>query len=72
MMDVTDDGVLFKSYPRHSDCQQETDCISWELILQAANATDADRPKPADASPLPAAASASGASPASAPPSGAF
>jgi hypothetical protein len=71
MMDVTDDGVLFKSYPRHSDCQQETDAISWELILQAANATDADRPEPADASPLPAAASASGASPASAPPSGA-
>jgi hypothetical protein len=70
MIDVTDDGVLFKSYPRHGDCQQETDCISWEFILQAANATDPDRSEPAEASPLPVAGPTSTATVVSAPPSG--
>ena len=38
LLDVLDDGILFKSYPKHFDCQQETDHIPWALVERAAQA----------------------------------
>jgi len=65
LVDVLEDGILFKSYPNGDDGQQETDCIPWTLILQATNTTGPDPSPPAGPSPLFGADPAAG-SPASA------
>jgi hypothetical protein len=38
MLDVLEDGIFYKSYPKHCDCQQETDHLPWDLVEQAAHA----------------------------------
>ncbi len=35
-IDVTEDGLRFRSYPRHDTSQEETDVIPWSHIEQAA------------------------------------
>ncbi len=35
-IDVTEEGLRFRSYPRHDPAQQETDLIPWAWIEQAA------------------------------------
>ncbi len=45
-IDITEDGLRFKSYPRHSTFQQETDLIPWACIERAAAEAQATPQQP--------------------------
>ena len=47
ILDVVADGILYKSYPKNGDNQQETDSISWDLVRQAASLAADGNPPPA-------------------------
>ncbi len=44
-IDVSEDGLRLRCYPRHSEWQQETDLISWEWIEQATAESQANPPR---------------------------
>jgi len=45
ILDIVADGILYKSYPKNGDNQQETDSLSWDLVLQAVSATVPNAPQ---------------------------
>ncbi len=45
-IDVTEGGLRFRSYPRDSNAQQETDLIDWSWIERAAAEADASSQQP--------------------------